>query len=247
MHFESGGIYHIFNQGNNRQTIFYSRENYLFFLRKIRRHVLPFGNLLAYCLMPNHFHLMFDVIWPELPSDTHRVTSSHPVSNFSPSHPVGKSISFNRSIAALLRSYTRAINIQEKRSGALFREGTKAICLNEINGISPSWQAVQGAFRLNISVPEREYLQVCFNYIHYNPVTAGLAVSPEEWEFSSYRDLVGLRNGTLVNKERIKDLGLSQHNSPGDFEVQTSSVTHRVTSSPDLIRYSPGDSKSPGE
>jgi putative transposase len=214
MHFESGGIYHIFNQGNNRQTIFYSRETYLFFLRKIRRHVLPFGNLLAYCLMPNHFHLMLEVIRPELPLDTHRVTPSHPVSNFSPSHPVSKSISLNRSIAIILRSYTRAINNQKKRSGALFREGTKAVCLNPINGVSPSWQAVQGAFRLNISVPEREYPQVCFNYIHFNPVAAGLAKSPEDWEFSSFRDISGLRNGTLVNMARINDLGLEQMTHP---------------------------------
>jgi putative transposase len=206
MHFESGGLYHIFNQGNNRQTVFYNRDNYLFFLRKIRHHVLPFGNLLAYCLMPNHFHLMVEVIRAELPLDTHRVTPSHPVS--SPSHPVSKEISLNLSIGIFLRSYTRAVNIQEKRSGALFRQRTKSFCLNEINGVSPSWQAVQGAFRLNISVPELEYPQVCFNYIHFNPVAAGLAKSPEDWEFSSFRDLSGLRNGTLVNMARINDLGL---------------------------------------
>ncbi len=41
MYFESGGIYHIYNQGNNRQVIFYNRKNYLFFLRKIRTHILP--------------------------------------------------------------------------------------------------------------------------------------------------------------------------------------------------------------
>jgi len=58
MQFESGHIYHIFNQGNNRQMIFFDRENYLFFLRKMRTHILPFADILAWCLMPNHFHLM---------------------------------------------------------------------------------------------------------------------------------------------------------------------------------------------
>lgn len=58
MHFEKGYIYHIYNQGNNRQTIFFSSENYLFFLRKIRTYILPYGDILAWCLMPNHFHLM---------------------------------------------------------------------------------------------------------------------------------------------------------------------------------------------
>ena len=30
----------------------------------------------------------------------------------------------------------------------------------------------------------------------------------EEWEFSSARDYAGLRNGTLVNKERANEFGL---------------------------------------
>jgi len=66
MLFESGHIYHIYNQGNNRQRIFFKRENYLFFLEKIKNHVLPYADILAYCLMPNHFHLMGYVNWVEL-------------------------------------------------------------------------------------------------------------------------------------------------------------------------------------
>jgi putative transposase len=58
MLFEEGHLYHIYNQGNNRQKIFFSRENYLFFLRKIREYMLPHADVLAWCLMPNHFHLM---------------------------------------------------------------------------------------------------------------------------------------------------------------------------------------------
>lgn len=36
MNFETGRIYHNYNQGNNRQQIFSSRENQLFFLKKMR-------------------------------------------------------------------------------------------------------------------------------------------------------------------------------------------------------------------
>ena len=61
MYFEPSGIYHIYNQGNNQQKVFYSRENYLYFLRKLRIHILPFANILSWCLMPNHFHLMVEV------------------------------------------------------------------------------------------------------------------------------------------------------------------------------------------
>lgn len=58
MHFESDHIYHVFNRGNNSQKIFFTRENYLFFLEKISTYITPFTDILAWCLMPNHFHLM---------------------------------------------------------------------------------------------------------------------------------------------------------------------------------------------
>jgi REP element-mobilizing transposase RayT len=34
--FFSGGYYHIFNRGNNRQPIFFERENYFYFLRQLQ-------------------------------------------------------------------------------------------------------------------------------------------------------------------------------------------------------------------
>jgi len=207
MHFEPGGLYHIFNQGNNRQVIFFKPENYLFFLRKFRDHIQPFGNILAWCLMPNHFHLMMEVEMIELPSLTHGVTAPH----LPGSHPVSREVkqtSLNSSIGTMLRSYTRAINIQESRSGALFREGTKAICLNEMQGLSSNWYTSFGITFLNIDIPEYQYLQVCFNYIHNNPVKAGLVENPEDWEFSSYADIKGIRNGSLVDRKRVAELGM---------------------------------------
>lgn len=70
MHFESNHIYHIYNRGNNSQNIFFTRGNYLFFLQKIRKHILPYADVLAWCLMPNHFHLMVYVKITELRLDT---------------------------------------------------------------------------------------------------------------------------------------------------------------------------------
>ena len=37
----------------------------------------------------------------------------------------------------------------------------------------------------------------CARYIHLNPVKAGLVRSAEDWEYSSYRDFVGLRDGKV--------------------------------------------------
>ena len=183
MIFEKEFLYHIYNQGNNKQIIFYNRDNFLFFLKKVKEYILPYADILAWCLMPNHFHLMIFL------TNTHRVTSSHPVSKRS----------INNSIAILLRSYTRAINKQEKKSGALFRESTKAECINCFTGIKPSF--IQSNLLINNLLPKKQYPQICFNYIHQNPLKANLVKNVVDWEFSSAKDYAGLRNGKLINKE----------------------------------------------
>ena len=111
----------------------------------------------------------------------------------------------------MLRSYTRAVNKQENRSGSLFREETKAICLDEIRGVAPNWLKSAGITYFNIRLPERVYPQVCFNYIHQNPVNAGLVNKPEEWEFSSYSDVIRFRAGKLINHARITEFGLKAY------------------------------------
>jgi putative transposase len=62
-----GHIYHIINRGNGRQQVFHGEGDYLSFVELMEqageRH--PVG-LLAWCLMPNHFHLL---VRPEQASD----------------------------------------------------------------------------------------------------------------------------------------------------------------------------------
>ena len=191
MDFAKGHLYHVFNQGNNRHKVFFERDNYLFFLKKVRKHICPFADVLAWALMPNHFHLMILVKEEEIFIDT----ESHPVSG------TPKSRTLNTSIAILLRSYTRAINKRNGTSGSLFREGTKAECINCPNGIAPSFFNTNQGSVINISDPEKQYPQVCFDYIHQNPVTANLVKTATDWEYSSAKDYTGLRNGKLINKD----------------------------------------------
>ena len=57
MHFEDGNLYHVYNQGNNKNQVFIEVEDYYYFLRLIRK-VYPVTEIIAYNLMPNHFHVM---------------------------------------------------------------------------------------------------------------------------------------------------------------------------------------------
>lgn len=211
MQFEAGDIYHIYNQGNNRQKIFFNQENYYFFLKKLGDYILPYADILAWCLMPNHFHLMVYVHSVSVPVSIDGVTQSHPVNN-------KKERVFNDSIAILLRSYTRAVNKQEDRTGCLFREETKAECITKPNlSYKPTFFNTGYGTEIIVSNAEKEYPQICFNYIHQNPVKAGLVKKPEDWEFSSYRDVSGLRNGKLINRDRIKEFELNLY-SRGDLK-----------------------------
>ena len=194
MKFEKGYIYHIYNQGNNRQKIFFNRENYLFFLKKIKTHITPYADILAWCLMPNHFHFLVLVNKISLSLDKERLSVSL-------RHTESKSQTFNSSIGAMLMGYTKAINKQQNRTGKLFREATKAECINCPNGIAPSFYNTEFVTKILASHPEMQYPQICFEYIHQNPVKARLVKIETDWEFSSARDYVGIRNGTLVNKQ----------------------------------------------
>ncbi len=191
MQLEKGYLYHIYNQGNNQRTLFFKRENYIFLLRKIKIYISPYTDIIAWCLMPNHFHLMVYIREVEL-AKSNTVTRSHGVT---------KKRSLNDSIGIMLRSYTRAINKQEGFSGKLFREKTKAECINCHKGIAPSFTTQKGAAKINIQNLERQYPQICFDYIHQNPVKARLVKNEIDWEFSSASDYANLRNGKLVNKE----------------------------------------------
>jgi putative transposase len=101
----------------------------------------------------------------------------------------------------MLRSYTNAINKQQKRSGKLFREKTKAECVNCFNGPTPNFI---NSNDVNIQFAEDQYPQVLFNYIHQNPVKAKLVDDEIDWEFSSAIDFYGKRNGKLINKQTAK-------------------------------------------
>jgi hypothetical protein len=70
----------------------------------------------------------------------------------------------------------------------------------------------EGEFKSKI-VGSTEYLLTLSRYIHSNPSNARLVQKPELWEFSSYPDYLGKRQGTLPYTKLI----LSHYNSVDDY------------------------------
>lgn len=53
-----GAVYHVMNRGLARQAIFRALTNYEMFLQALHEtHTLWGVEVLAYCLLPNHYHL----------------------------------------------------------------------------------------------------------------------------------------------------------------------------------------------
>ena len=117
MEFLPENVYHVFNQGNNREVIFRQEEDYLIFLRLLRKLILPQCNLLAYCLMPNHFHLIVQANEKAVKERTS--FGGKPMQEFA------------YRIGILLSSYSQAINKQNNTTGSLFQQKTKAKILSE--------------------------------------------------------------------------------------------------------------------
>ncbi len=57
--FVQGQYYHLFNRGANRDSIFRGDEDFIAFLTQFKQYTVAFSiQVIAYCLMPNHFHLL---------------------------------------------------------------------------------------------------------------------------------------------------------------------------------------------
>ena len=53
------GVYHILNRGNAKQKVFHADGDYLAFINLMEKAKTHYSmRILAYCLMPNHFHLV---------------------------------------------------------------------------------------------------------------------------------------------------------------------------------------------
>jgi REP element-mobilizing transposase RayT len=90
--------YHIYNCGNNKENLFIEEENYSYFLKLIKKHLLEVSQILSYCLLKNHFHLLIKT----------------------KTNIESKKIS--QQFSNLFNAYAKAINKKYNRTGSLFKD-----------------------------------------------------------------------------------------------------------------------------
>ena len=96
--------YHFYNRGNNRQAVFFESDSYRYFLGGIKKYLIPFVSIVAYCLMPTHYHILVRI---------------KQISEVLKTSEVSKQVSL--AMQKFLISYTKAINKRFSRVGALFQ------------------------------------------------------------------------------------------------------------------------------
>lgn len=135
--------YHIYNHANGDDNLFREDENYNFFLRKYHQHIHVIADTLAWCLMPNHFHLLVKIKSAEaIAAACLRFETLDKLEQ--------RSAFLSKQFSNFFSSYTQAFNKVYKRRGSLFIKNFK-----------------------RKEVLDDDYLRSLVIHIHLNPVKHG--------------------------------------------------------------------------
>ena len=198
---EPEGFYHIYNHAVGNDLLFKSDRNYLFFLMKLQKYLNGYIMVYAYCLIPNHFHLLLKVKTEEEILAFHnptRVQNLNPtrVQNLNPTRVQNLNptrvqnprrvekipLILSQRFSNMFNSYSQAYNKENNRKGSLFNNRFKR-------------KVVEGD----------SYLIKLIQYIHCNPVNHGLVNTIDEWPYSSYLNILS-KDETFLTRSKILEL-----------------------------------------
>jgi REP element-mobilizing transposase RayT len=185
---EPDKYYHIFNHAVGRDNLFKCDDNYLFFLKRYRQHILPIADTFAYCLMPNHFHLLVRIN----PNPNPRGLTDPNPNPRGFKNPEGlvnpEGLDYvkvehflSHTFGSLFNSYTKAFNKQQNRKGKLFLENFERKLINE-----------------------ESYLRNIIQYIHFNPVYHGFVDDLRDWKYSSFQCFLTTKATDIKRDEVIE-------------------------------------------
>ena len=104
-------FYHIYNRANGNEKLFYTTENFRYFLQKYTQYIHPVADTFCYCLMPNHFHLIV-----RIRSETKLLN----LTGFENLTGLKLEAQITKHFSNFFNSYSKSINEQERRKGSLF-------------------------------------------------------------------------------------------------------------------------------
>jgi len=214
--------FHIFNHANGFENVFCKEDNYRYFLEKYWLHISPIAETYAYCLMPNHFHLVVRIrkrkVIEALIRNKNNAAIDNFSNNFSKVQNFGKvddSMSdrviekfLSKQFANLFSCYTQSFNKFFHRRGSLFIKNFK-----------------------RDPIFDKQHFLNAIIYTHRNPIHHGFKKKYDEWDYSSYNEieegccehlevakLLQLTHGLeLLNKMHLN--ALENFENPYDMEM----------------------------
>lgn len=178
--FKSNNVYHVYNHGNADDNIFREEDNYRYFLKRYAHYIYPVAKTFAFCLMPNHFHLMIGIRGEKELIEFYK--GKYP--NRDPQSFKNFADLLSNQFKNFLISYSKSFNKKYNRRGSLF--------LDNIN---------------RKPVTDDTYYSQLIYYIHRNPIHHGFVKHPSEWPFSSYQIFLSDKQTQLEREEVLEWFG----------------------------------------
>ena len=207
--------YHIFNHANGFENIFRHEANYYFFLEKYWKYIGPIAETYAWCLMPNHFHLVVRIRKREVLINNFsnskrfsKVTTADQRTLMinkdflqSGSNNFGKSISRNENFGKVItdRDIEKYLS---KQFANLFSCYTQSF--NKVYGRMGSLFIKN--FKREPITDKTHFLNTVV-YTHRNPIHHGFCKQYDDWLYSSYNDIINGNNDRIETRKLLRLTG----------------------------------------
>jgi REP element-mobilizing transposase RayT len=177
------------------RDLFRGPDNYEYFLGLYDKYMSPVAETYAWCLMPNHFHILIRIkeeneigyykkLNTDRSNDSVRFQTTTDLSEFGEPGRVGinklKRPIPSKHFSHLFNAYSKYINTRYETRGALFERPFKRKLIDDEN-----------------------YLKQVILYIHNNPVHHGFCSHPLEYPWTSYLTCSSQKKTKLKRDEVI--------------------------------------------
>jgi REP element-mobilizing transposase RayT len=211
-------FYHIYNRGNGGRLIFYAEKNYSYFLEKIREYMSDYWDVYAYCLLPNHFHLMVKIkqedVLIKMGGIEFKKISAGFLNKYGLTDMAEKSpdlLNFQNLVNLDQQSYRDyffkgdAVVFRRELIQWMVSEKFRRFLLSYAKSINRqedlSGSLFQKLFRRK-QVLEFKYLYNLILYIHRNPIHHERALDMMGWFWSSYPSYLSVKK-TALKRETV--------------------------------------------
>jgi REP element-mobilizing transposase RayT len=171
-----GNFYHIYNRGNNRESVFIQERNYAYFMELWWKYTYQIAETYAFCLLRNHFHA---AVYIKNQEDlTRDLTGFQNLSGLNANSKIKEPSQY---FSNLFNAYTRGVNLATQRTGALFERPFE-----------------------RIPITSDDYFLRLVVYIHQNPQKHRFVEDFRKWNYSSYHELVA-NAPTRLKREKVME------------------------------------------